>query len=84
MTCNMGRSVHPSSRPHNGMTSPALLGHGVEVHVSDTHPVAQRPDTQESAFGAEVGMALQGPNQPLSGTTASGACPVGPVDFFHS
>jgi hypothetical protein len=29
MTCNMGSSVHPFRRPHNGTTSPAHLGHGV-------------------------------------------------------
>lgn len=43
LTCNMGRSVHPSSRPHNGRASPARLGHGVGVHASDTYAMAQRP-----------------------------------------
>lgn len=43
LTCNRGRSVHPFSRPHNGRTSPARLGHAVGVHDSDTHAMAQWP-----------------------------------------
>jgi hypothetical protein len=82
LTCNGGRSVHPSSRPHNGMTSPARLGHGMGDHDSDMHPMAQWPTGRDLLSDWRSGWRSHSlhtsPGSAGSALPAWGACPARP------